>query len=280
MPTGKLVKTFGASMFVFPHGINVDRDGNVWVTDGRGQGRQGPSGVQVQPRRQGADDARQARRGGQRARHVQRAVRGRWSRPNGDIFVADGHGAETNARVVKFTKDGKFIKAWGKKGTGPGEFDMPHTIAIDSAGPPVRRRPQQQPHPDLRPGRQVPRPVDAVQPAERHRDRQARTTSTSPTWQSGVGVEESRRLEARHPHRQLKDGVVTAFIPDPVEKAKTTSAAEGIAVDAQGNIYGAEVTEPADREIRQEVERRNPSTQGFVIGNASEEDVQCDIQPG
>ena len=50
---------------------------------------------------------------------------------NGDIFVADGH---QNSRVVKFDKDGKFIKAWGKRGEGPGEFNLPHTIVIDSRG--------------------------------------------------------------------------------------------------------------------------------------------------
>ena len=54
--------------------------------------------------------------------------------PDGSIFVADGHGGETNARVVKFTKDGKFIKSWGKKGSGPGEFDAPHALAMDSPG--------------------------------------------------------------------------------------------------------------------------------------------------
>ncbi len=56
--------------------------------------------------------------------------------PNGDIFVADGHGRATtaNARIVKFDKNGKFIKAWGKKGTGVGEFDCPHTLAFDSRG--------------------------------------------------------------------------------------------------------------------------------------------------
>ena len=58
-----------------------------------------------------------------------------WSvAPNGDIFVADGHGDKTNARIVKFSKDGKFIKAWGKEGNGPGEFDVPHGLAMDSAG--------------------------------------------------------------------------------------------------------------------------------------------------
>jgi len=54
--------------------------------------------------------------------------------PNGDVLVADGHGGDTNARIVKFTKDGTFIKAWGKKGAGPGEFNVPHRLAMDSSG--------------------------------------------------------------------------------------------------------------------------------------------------
>ena len=94
--------------------------------------------------------------------------------PNGDIFVADGHGGNTNARIVKFTKDGKFIKTWGKKGSAPGEFDIPHAIAMDSRGRLFVGDRQQQPHPDLRPGRQIPRPVGAVQPAERRLHRQER----------------------------------------------------------------------------------------------------------
>src|SRR4029079_4305688 len=53
---------------------------------------------------------------------------------NGDIFVTDSHRDGKNNRVVKFTKDGKFIKAWGRKGTGPGEFSEPHTIAMDARG--------------------------------------------------------------------------------------------------------------------------------------------------
>src|ERR1700742_1865168 len=54
--------------------------------------------------------------------------------PNGDIFVADGHGGDTNARIVKFSKDGKSITAWGHKGPGQGEFQTPHGLAIDAAG--------------------------------------------------------------------------------------------------------------------------------------------------
>src|SRR5205085_3681801 len=51
--------------------------------------------------------------------------------PNGDIFVADGH---VNSRIVKFAKDGTFIKAWGTRGDGPGEFNVPHTMFFDSRG--------------------------------------------------------------------------------------------------------------------------------------------------
>src|SRR2546423_5174268 len=54
--------------------------------------------------------------------------------PNGDIFVADGHADGSNARIVKFTKNGKFIKAWGKEGKGPSEFSETHSLAMDSKG--------------------------------------------------------------------------------------------------------------------------------------------------
>src|SRR6185295_13052405 len=54
--------------------------------------------------------------------------------PNGDVFVADGHGDKTNGRIVKFDSSGKFLKAWGKPGSGPGEFDEPHGLAMDSQG--------------------------------------------------------------------------------------------------------------------------------------------------
>jgi NHL repeat len=57
---------------------------------------------------------------------------------NGDIFVGDGHAgggtANGNARIMKFNKDGKFLQTWGKKGMGPGEFDVIHTLAFDSRG--------------------------------------------------------------------------------------------------------------------------------------------------
>src|SRR5205823_14831686 len=51
--------------------------------------------------------------------------------PAGDVFVADGYG---NARVVHFDKNGKFVKAWGELGHKPGQFSIPHAIAVDSRG--------------------------------------------------------------------------------------------------------------------------------------------------
>jgi len=132
-PSGKLVTSFGAGMFNFPHGLFADRDGNVWVTDGKGEGGKGHTAIKFSPDGKvlmtlgtpgvaGADE------------HHFNAPSDIVVAPNGDIFVADGHGGDTNARIVKFSKDGTFITAWGRKGTGPGEFQTPHGIAMDSAG--------------------------------------------------------------------------------------------------------------------------------------------------
>jgi hypothetical protein len=128
--SGRVLKTWGEKMFVWPHGIRVDRNGFLWITDGRardGIGQQvfkfdrdgrllmtlGTKGV--------AGDGPDTFNG---VTDVAVAA-------NGDIFVADGH---VNSRIVKFSKDGTFIKTWGKKGDGPGELNVPHTIFFDSRG--------------------------------------------------------------------------------------------------------------------------------------------------
>src|SRR5579872_5005340 len=131
--SGNLVTSFGAGMFNYPHGIFVDRDDNVWVSDGRGKNGKGQTVVKFSPEgkllmtlgKPGvAGDGPDTFNGPSDVLVA----------PNGDVFVADGHGGDTNARIVKLTKDGKFIQAWGKKGSGPGEFDTPHGLAMDSAG--------------------------------------------------------------------------------------------------------------------------------------------------
>src|SRR5215467_11574885 len=138
--SGKIVESFGAGMFIFPHGIHVDRDGNVWVTDGIPPGpatqetaRKGHIVVKFSPDGKvlmTLGKAGVAGDGPDTFNQPSDVV----TAPNGDIFVADGHGGNSNARIVKFSKDGKFIKTWGKKGSGPGEFDTPHALAIDSQG--------------------------------------------------------------------------------------------------------------------------------------------------
>lgn len=129
-PSGAALKAWGLGQFAWPHGIRIDRNGFLWVTDGRsrdGKGQQvfkytrdgqlvmtlGTAGVSgVGPTTfDGPTDV---------------AVAG-----NGDIFVADGH---VNSRIVKFSRDGRFIKAWGRKGTGPGEFNVPHALFFNSYG--------------------------------------------------------------------------------------------------------------------------------------------------
>src|SRR6266850_6012399 len=125
---GKFLRAWGQGMFKTTHFLRVDRFGNVWVTD-RGDmqafkfnsagkllmtlGKKGVTG----------DNTSQDTFNGMADLAVAKS---------GDIFIADGEGP--NTRVAKFSKTGKFIKWWGGKGTGPGQFDVPHSIAIDAKG--------------------------------------------------------------------------------------------------------------------------------------------------
>jgi len=131
--TGKLLGSFGIGMFVFPHGATVDRDGNLWVTDARGENGKGQQVFKFSP------DGRVLMTLGKAG--VSGAGADLFDQPtdvavgaNGDIFVTDSHRNGKNNRVVKFSRDGRFIKEWGHKGSGPGELSEPHTIAIDSRG--------------------------------------------------------------------------------------------------------------------------------------------------
>jgi DNA-binding beta-propeller fold protein YncE len=129
-PSGNFVKSIGTGMFVQAHSLHFDRDGNLWATDGQakdGKGNQvfkfSPDGkVLLTLGKAGVTGA---------GTDVFNGVCDIVSAPNGDVFIADGH---ANTRVLKFSKEGNFIATWGRKGNGPGEFDIPHAIAMDSAG--------------------------------------------------------------------------------------------------------------------------------------------------
>jgi sugar lactone lactonase YvrE len=237
--SGKLVKSFGAGLILFPHGLSVDPEGNIWVTDGLGKDGKGHQVFKFSP------DGKVLMRLGKpgvagSGPDEFNAPSAALVAPNGDIFVADGHGGNTNARIVKFDKTGKFIKTWGRKGSAPGEMDGPHTLAMDSRGRlflgdrgnnRIQIFDQDGNFIDQWPQFSRPSGVyidrnDVIYVAD---SESGSVNKAHGNWKRGIRI------------GSAKDGTVTAFIPDPDENATTTSAAEGVAADARGNIYGAEV---------------------------------------
>jgi DNA-binding beta-propeller fold protein YncE len=249
---GKLLKAFGAGVFDFPHGACVDRDGNLWVTDAtRPGGMKGHTVFKFSP-------------GGALLMTLGKpGVSGSGPdlfdqptdvvvAPNGDIFVTDSHRNGKNNRVVKFDKAGKFIKEWGHKGSGPGEISEPHTIAMDSqgrlfVGDRENNRIQifDQDGKLLGEWRQFGRPsgiyittADTIYVAD--------SESGPDTGAHEVpGIKKGIRIGS------AKTGKVTAFIEDMESTTPDHSGAEGVGVDAAGNVYGAVVR-------RQMLERHVP----------------------
>ncbi|HEY5624552.1 MAG TPA: peptidyl-alpha-hydroxyglycine alpha-amidating lyase family protein [Gammaproteobacteria bacterium] len=136
-PDGDLETSFGAGLIVRPHAIHVDPDGNVWVTDRLG-GEAGAEGRGHQVHKLSPEGELLMSLGtagvagdGPNEFNAPSAV---LVAPTGDIFVGDGHGPGTNARIVKLSPDGVFIKEWGGRGTAPGQFATPHSLAMDSRG--------------------------------------------------------------------------------------------------------------------------------------------------
>jgi sugar lactone lactonase YvrE len=268
--SGNMVRSFGAGMFVFPHGIHVDRDGNVWVTDGQDNlprpGRRGGGGAGDTPPQmpekvvghqvikfspEGKVLLALGKAGGNRPGETPDPAS--FYQPNdvitnanGDIFVAEGHSnAETApARIIKFDRTGKFIKEWGKRGTGPGEMMQPHSLAFDSQG----------------------RLFVADRSNNRIQIFDQEGKLLDHGWEqysriSGLWIDrndmlyaadsESGSVEPKRPDwkrgirigsiKEGKNGKIHYFIPDPSTENKGTLAAEGVAVDSKGVVYGAEV---------------------------------------
>jgi DNA-binding beta-propeller fold protein YncE len=252
-PSGKLLKALGAGMFVSPHKLTLDDANNLWLADNGSHqifkmardgkvlltlGKKGVAGP-------GTDEFDAP---------TEVAIA-----PNGDIFVADGHtGGGTavgNARIVKFDKNGKFIKTWGKKGMGPGEFDVPHTLVFDSrgrlfVGDRQNNRIQifdqdgkfiaqwfQFGRPS---GMYIDRKTDTLYVADSE-SRDGRTNIGQLTLaQTGYGFNPGIRRGIRI--GSARDGAVKYLIPDPCPYpyAGASSLAEGVTVDAHGDVYGAD----------------------------------------
>jgi DNA-binding beta-propeller fold protein YncE len=159
--------------------------------------------------------------------------------PNGEIFVADGHGGNSNARIVKFSKKGKFLKAWGSKGNGPGQFGGLHAISLDSKGRVfVADRENNRIEIFDGNGTFLTEWTQFSKPSGIYIDRHdtiyvaddTSTAKTHPDWPRGVRI------------GSAKDGKVTAFIPDPDQDPRHAGTGpESVVADREGNVYSAEV---------------------------------------
>ncbi len=128
---GRFVRTLGDGLFKSAHGLRIDANDNIWTTDISSHLvlKLNPEGrvLMVLGKADWAGDFSEPRYGLPLFNMPTDVAFG----PAGDIFVSDGYG---NSRVMKFDQSGRFIKTWGKKGKAPGEFDLPHTIAVDNKG--------------------------------------------------------------------------------------------------------------------------------------------------
>jgi DNA-binding beta-propeller fold protein YncE len=257
---GKLIKSFGKSLISFPHGVFVDRQGNVWVTDGAAAGDpRGEAGFKKHMGHQVfkfSPDGKVLMTLGQPG--VSGADETHFNGPtgvvvgdNGDIWITDGHGgAQTgpnkdnmfgsrggNNRLVRFSKNGKFIKAWGggigSEGAGPLQFNDPHDIAIDPSDGRlyIADRGNDRVQVLDKDGNFITRWTQFGKPGAIAIDDKGNIyvadgmsdSHWNPGWERGIRVAD------------VKTGWIKAFIPD--EEATRGAGTEFLGVDPQGNIY-------------------------------------------
>ncbi len=253
---GNVLKSFGAGMLLSPHGIHVDKDGNVWIVDCACTGGTNTAGVAATGAPSQGHQIFKFNPDGKVLMTLGVGGGGKdssyfWmpndivTAPNGDIFVAEGHSSRpgSNARLFKFDKTGKLLKTYGSFGPGAGQLDQPHALAFDSKGRLFvgdrgnnRILIMDQNFTVLDTWMQFSRPSgifidknDMIYVAD------SESGSVAPAhaaWKRGIRV------------GSIKDGKVIAFIPDP-DTITGTSSAEGVAIDAAGHIYGAEVGQKA-----------------------------------
>jgi DNA-binding beta-propeller fold protein YncE len=251
--SGKEVRSFGAGMFVWPHGIHIDRDGNVWVTDARapseddlkkfpGEGNKGSAVVKFSPEGKVLMTLGKPGVRGNPPEALTDPTDVVTDPANGDVYVAESHTNVTDpnlvARVSVFDRNGKFLRTLGRTGTGPGEFRTPHALEFDSQGRLV------------------------VADRHNHRiqiltkegqfiadlDQFGRTSGLAIDRADVIYTADSESTAAVHPGWQrgvrignLKDGKVTIFIPPhTTPNSPDGTMGEGIAIDAAGNVFTAE----------------------------------------
>jgi DNA-binding beta-propeller fold protein YncE len=255
--SGQLKRSFGAGLIAWPHGLYVDPQGNVWVTDALGFGQQ-PAGighiiVKFSPTGQVLMTLGKKGVAG-RGPDTFRKPSAILATPDGShLFVADGHDADGNNRIVKLTAQGQFVKEWGTTGGDAGQFRDPHALAMDSQGrlfvadranSRIQIFDQEGKH--LATWTQFGRPSGIfIDPNDvLYATDSESNARRNPGWKRGIYI------------GSAKTGWVTAFIPDPEpdQDNSATSGAEGVAVDDHGDVYAAEV---GPKMLRKYL-RRNP----------------------
>ena len=254
-PSGKLLKSFGVGLFAYPHGFTVDGQGNVWASDVNDEATVlGMSAKNSDGAIMGQEVLKLSPEGKVLMTLGKEGVAGNGPdtfdrptgvavAPNGDIFVADGHSPNKygNARVVKFAKDGRFLKTWGHKGAGPGEFDEPHDIFLGGS--------QSRVYVADRKNRRV-------QVFDQDGNFIAAWKQFGQPSSVFVGKDDTIYVGASFPDStakkgeirgitigSAKDGSLRAFIPDPtdLDQVDVGTSASGIAADDKGAIYAADV---------------------------------------
>src|SRR2546427_1925097 len=254
-PSGKLLKSFGVGLFAYPHGFTLDRDGNIWTSDVNdeatvlGMSARNSNGVIM-----GQEVLKLSPEGKVLMMLGKEGVAGTGPdafdrptgvavAPNGDIFVSDGHAPNKygTGRVVKFSKDGHFIKAWGRKGSAPGEFVEPHDIFVGGSRGWVYVT-------DRRNNR--------VQVFDQNGNFIAAWKQFGQPSSVFVGRDDMIYVGASFPDPSAKkgelrgitignaiDGSLKAFIPDPtdLDTVITGTSASGIAADSAGSVFAADV---------------------------------------
>jgi sugar lactone lactonase YvrE len=253
-PSGKLLASFGGGMFIFPHGIHVDREGNVWVTDGRTASQEelakfpdakgkGHTVVKFSPTGKVLLTIGHAGMAGSSPMLTEPndVVTG----PNGDVYIGEGHGGQganatpdTVARVSKWDRTGKFIRAWGKLGSAPGEFRTPHALVFDAKGRLfVADRGNHRIQIFDQDGKYLSEFTEFSRVSGMFiRDGMMYAIDSESNSNNHKGWRKGARIGS------VNDGKVQFFIPGHVTDSPDGAAGEGIAVAATGEIYAAENT--------------------------------------
>jgi DNA-binding beta-propeller fold protein YncE len=258
--TGRFLQAFGAGMFVFPHAMHVDPDGNVWVTDSR---TATPQELAMFPTARGkghqvfkfSPDGRllmtlgTAGEAGDPPSRLNQPMDVAVA-PNGDVFVAEGdHGGNQVARISKFGADGTFLMSFGRPGDGPGELRIPHGLAFDAEGRLfVADRGNHRVQIFDQDGNYLDEYREFGRPSDVFIDRNGLLYAIdsesgqrlNPGWRKGVRIGRASDGEVLYfiPPHFIED---TFLFPSGITVYSEGAAGDGVAVDRDGNIYAGEV---------------------------------------